>query len=334
MNKMKTMKLWRIAFAMLAAFSLASCSSDDKDMVDDAYKALSGISLTDWPLTDCSTSTRPVRDLVAYKLLDIPYKWEVDWMSGTTYIIQPDFWGAKSSFSYSDYLAKNLCSGTHGAYTNLIEGKCDIIIASRDISRNEKAAAESLGVELETAPLAIDALVFIVNPKNPVKNLTTDQVRKIYTGEITNWKEVGGVDHAITPYIRDADSGSQEKMETLVMNGLNMIDGTYMPEIIGSQMTSPYSQLEYDEYGIGYTPFFYCTAMVRDLLRVDMLSIDGVTPSKESLRANKYPFVSSIYAAVRKSESHESIAYKLYKFLFTKEGADMIDESGYIAIRR
>ena len=258
MNKMKTMKLWRIAFAMLAAFSLASCS-DDENKVDDAYKALSGIALTDWPLTDCSTSTRPVRDLVAYKLLDIPYKWEVDWMSGTTYIIQPDFWGAKSSFSYSDYLAKNLCSGTHGAYTNLIEGKCDIIIASRDISRNEKAAAESLGVELETAPLAIDALVFIVNPKNPVKNLTTDQVRKIYTGEITNWKEVGGVDHAITPYIRDADSGSQEKMETLVMNGLNMIDGTYMPEIIGSQMTSPYSQLEYDEYGIGYTPFFYCT---------------------------------------------------------------------------
>jgi phosphate transport system substrate-binding protein len=271
---------------------------------------------------------------VAYKLLDIPYKWEVDWMSGTTYIIQPDFSETESSFSYSDYLAKNLCSGTHGAYTNLIEGKCDVIIASRDISRNEKAAAESLGVELETAPLAIDALVFIVNPKNPVKNLTADQIRKIYTGEITNWKEVGGVDHAITPYIRDADSGSQEKMETLVMNGLNMIDGTYMPEIIGSQMASPYLQLEYDEYGIGYTPFFYCTAMVRDLLRVDMLSIDGVTPSKESLRANRYPFVSSIYAAVRKSESHESIAYKLYKFLFTKEGADMIDESGYIAIRR
>ena len=216
---------------------------------------------------------------------------------------------------------------------NLIEGKSDVIIASRDISRNEKATAESLGVELETAPLAIDALVFIVNPNNPVKNLTSEQVRKIYTGEITNWKEVGGVDHAITPYIRDADSGSQEKMETLVMNGLNMIDGTYMPEIIGSQMVSPYMQLEENEYGIGYTPFFYCTAMVRDLMKVKMLSIDNVAPSKESLRKNKYPFVSSIYAAIRKSESHESMAYKLYQFLFTKRGAEMIDESGYIAIR-
>ena len=126
--------------------------------------------------------------------------------------------------------------------------------------------------------------------------MTADQVRKIYTGEITNWKEVGGVDHAITPYIRNADSGSQEKMETLVMDGLKMIDGTeetYMSEIIGFQMASPYLQLEADEYGIGYTPFFYCTAMVRDLMRVDMLSIDGVAPGKESLKNNKYPFVSA-----------------------------------------
>ncbi len=314
------------AAAALLFTGLCGCNGIGNPEID-----LKDVKLEEWPLTDCSTSTRPVRDLVAYKLLGVPYKWEVDWMSGTTYIITPDF-SSDESFSYNDYLAKNLCSGTHGAYKNLLEGKTDVIIASRDISRNEKASAAELGVALETAPLAIDALVFIVNPKNPVKNLTSDQVRKIYTGEITNWKEVGGVDHAITPYIRNADSGSQEKMETLVMKGLTMIDGTYMAEIIGSQMASPYMQLEGDEYGIGYTPFFYCTAMVRDLLKVDMLSIDGVAPSKESLRTKKYPFVSSIYAAVRKTEDHESMAYKLYQFLFSKKGADIIDESGYIAI--
>ena len=315
--------------ATLLVATFCGCSG-----TDDPASDLKDVGLEDWPLTDCSTSTRPVRDLVAYKLLGIPYQWEEDWMGSRTYIIQPGFNGTESSFSYNDYLAKNPCSGTHGAYLNLIGGKTDVIIASRDISRNEKASAASLSVELETAPLAIDALVFIVNPKNPVKDLTAEQVRKIYTGEITNWKEVGGVDHTITPYIRDADSGSQEKMETLVMNGLTMIDGTYMPEIIGSQMASPYLQLEYDEYGIGYTPFFYCTAMVRDLMKVDMLAIDGVVPGKESIRTNKYPFVSSIYAAIRKAEEHEGMAYKLYRFLFTEKGADMIDESGYIAIRK
>ena len=317
-----------ISFAVFVAM-MSGCNGIGNPEGD-----LKDIKLEDRPLTDCSTSTMPARDLVAYKLLGVPYKWEEDWMGSPTYIIQPDFSGTKTSFSYRDYLEKNLCSGTHGAYMNLIEYKTDLIITSRDISRNEREYAIDLGVGLETAPLAIDALVFIVNPKNPVKNLTSDQVRKIYTGEITNWKEVGGVDHAITPYIRNADSGSQEKMETLVMNGLTMIDGTYMYEIIGSQMASPYLQLENDEYGIGYTPFFYCTAMVRDLMRVDMLSIDGVMPSKESLRADKYPFVSSIYAGIRKTEDHESMAYKLYQFLFTKKGADMIDESGYIAIRK
>ena len=88
----------------------------------------------------------------------------VDWMSGTTYIIQPDFFGAESSFTYNDYFAKNLCSGTHGAYMNLIEGKTDVIIASRDISRNEKASAAELGVELVMAqkpsgPVQVDVQV-------------------------------------------------------------------------------------------------------------------------------------------------------------------------------
>lgn len=69
-------------------------------------------------------------------------------------------------------------------------------------------------------------------------------------------------------------------------------------------------------------------------MRVDMISIDGVAPSKESWRNNKYPFVSSIYAAVRKTENPESMAYKLLQFLFKNKGADMIDESGYIVIRK
>ena len=329
----------QIAIMTLLGFFIA-CDKDKKEDTEPQPKPygseyyLDSISWKDWPLTDCSTSTRPARDLVAYNLMNVSYKWDVDWMSGTTYIIWADFEGhGESPFTSKDFLTKNLCSGTHGAYVNLIEGNTDVIIASRDISRNEKALSAELNVEIETAPLAVDALVFIVNPNNPVKNLTADQIRKIYTGEITNWKQVGGKDHTITPYIRDADSGSQEKMETLVMNGLTMIDGTYMPEIIGSQMTSPYMQLEYDEYGIGYTPYFYCTAMVRDLMQVKMISINGVMPSKESLRENKYPFTSHIYAAVRKTENHDSMAYKLFRFLFTDKGADMIDESGYIAVR-
>ena len=320
-------KLYIFASSLILTL-FASC--DKENIVFNDFK---DITFEEWPRTDCSTSTRPVRDLVAYNLLGIPYKWQEDWMGSPTYIIMPEYWNSDIKITSKEYIEKNLCSGTHGAYVNLINGETDVIIASRDISRNEQQLASEKGITLKTAPLATDALVFIVSPMNPVKNLTIEQVQKIYTGEITNWKEVGGEDHTITPYIRDADSGSQEKMETMVMKGLSMIDGKNMPEIIGSQMASPYWQIEHDEYGIGYTPFFYCTAMVRDLLKVDMLSINGVMPSKETLRNGSYPFISSIYAAKRESEEPNSKAYKFYDFLFTKSGANMIDESGYIAIR-
>lgn len=322
---MKTIYL----FASLLIFaSFISCEKENMDLNE-----FKNITFEEWPRTDCSTSTRPVRDLVAYNLLGIPYKWEEDWMGSCTYIITPDYWKSDIKISSKEYIERNQCSGTHGAYVNLIKGNTDIIIASRGISRNEQQLASEECVTLKTAPLAIDALVFVVSPKNPVKNLTVEQIQKIYTGEITNWKEVGGEDHAITPYIRNADSGSQEKMETMVMKGLTMIDGKFWPETIGSQMVSPYRQIEDDEYGIAYTPFFYCTAMVRDLLKVDMLSINGVMPTKESLRNGSYPFISSIYAAIRESENPNSKAHKFYDFLFTKSGANMIDESGYIAIR-
>lgn len=100
---MKLYGLFGIA-CFSAALTISSCAKSERTSGWD-------VKFEDWPLTDCSTSTQPVRDLVAYKVLGVPYKWEEDWLSGTTYIIKPDFNGTKSSFSYKDYLEKNLCSG-------------------------------------------------------------------------------------------------------------------------------------------------------------------------------------------------------------------------------
>ena len=316
---------------------LGSCTQDDDTRTQDDDTSTLGfedVTWEEWPNTDCSTSTSPLRDILAYKLLGIPYYWYINPINGGTYKIYAYLNPKELSGYHLDFRSKNQCNGTHGAYMNLLKGETDLIIASRDISRNEKDSAAALGVELITTPLATDALVFIVNPKNPVNNLTTEQLQKIYTGEITNWKEVGGVDHAITPFIRDADSGSQEKMETMVMKGLTMLDESSAWVMKGSSMFSPYSCIAHDEYAIGYSPYFYCTSMVRDLIEVKLISIDGIKPNKKTLKGNSYPFTSYIYAAVRKSEPHESMAYRLFQFLFTKEGAKIVNESGYIDINK
>jgi phosphate transport system substrate-binding protein len=227
-------------------------------------------------------------------------------------------------------------SGSHGAYVNLIDGVCDVIIDSRDISRNEKEYAAEKNVTVVTKPIAWDALVFIVHPDNPVKTLTTKQIRQIYTGAIRNWKELGGENHEIHPYTRDPDSGSQEKMETLVMGGQKMKE---WPEMMGNTMLSPYVSVEMDPYGIAYTPFYFCERMVRDLRNVRVLAIDGVYPTAETLlnevrgQRNGYPFYSHIYAAVRASQHKNSHPGQIYTWLSTPKAKNIIDESGYIALR-
>ena len=178
--------------------------------------------------------------------------------------------------------------------------------------------------------------MFIVHPGNKVKSLTQEQIRKIYTGEITNWKQVGGEDHEIHPYTRDPDSGSQEKMETLVMGGQPTIS---LPEMLGTTMLSPYFSIEADEWGIGYTPYFFCDRMVGDLRSVSVLAVDGAFPTPGSIlkgvqgMSGGYPYFSNIYAAIRADEPADSFASQIYRWLSTPAAKDIIDASGYISLR-
>ena len=93
---------------------------------------------------------------------------------------------------------------------------CAIII------RWTKKAAEDKGIELEIVPITKEAFVFVINPDNTVDTLTQEQIRKIYTGEIKNWKELGGDDAEIVAYQRDETSGSQNNMKVF-MKGYNLI---------------------------------------------------------------------------------------------------------------
>ena len=338
--------LYKVLILFTGLLLMVGCEKEDIKVLIDPNAVedfeINGLTLDNFPFMDCSTSTSPLRDMVMYELLDIPYHWGIDYISGSMYTIYrglPDgmVQGSDEHKEFDRKLRERLLisSGSHGAFVNLIEGTSGVIIDSRDISRNELQYAKERGVQIETKPIAWDALVFIVNPKNKVKSLTSDQIRKIYTGEITNWKKVGGADHEIHPYTRDTDSGSQEKMETLVMKGLKMKE---WPEMILSSMLSPFYSVEIDEWGIAYTPYYFCVRMVNDLRNVNVLSVDGVAPSSESIlkgaaggSRNAYPFFSNIYSAVSEDEPEETYSRQLYRWLSTPRAKTIINESGYIA---
>lgn len=211
----------------------------------------------------------------------------------------------------------------------MIDDKVEMVIAARLISRDEKVYAEENGVTLIGKPIAKDALTFMVNPLNPVNNLSISQLQRIYTGEITNWKEVGGNDEEINPYVRNRNSGSQEKFETLVMDGLTIGD---FPELqVGLTMMSPYYQLEEDKQGIGYSPFYYYSVIV-DNGSTRAIGINGVEMTKENIISNTYPYTTEVYAAVRSDIDRNSTAYKLFEFLTTAEGQNIVNESGYVPL--
>ena len=206
------MKIWRVAFVMtVAALSLASCSSDyNGDMpvliIDpvetnlEKPTATTTLSLSNAPIIDGSDSTEPLRNLLMCRLLGIDCQWRQRLQTDGTWCVIPQW------HSLSDEDNKTLQRilenrNTHDSFVSLIDGENGIIITARGVSRDEQKYADEKGVQLLSRPVAKDAFVFIVNPKNPVRNLTIEQIQKIYTGEIRNWKEVGSNDATINTQV-------------------------------------------------------------------------------------------------------------------------------------
>lgn len=319
----------RTFLTLLSLPLLISCG-DCEEPENEVNNHVVEVTIETLPVMDCSTSTQPLTTILSSHLLNIPYVWYLHPVDCINYA-RLDYTQCSTTDSEKEILQSKLnCSTTHGSYTNLINKKVDLIIASRYSSRDENSDAQEKGIELIQKPIAKDAFAFIVNPKNQVRNLTIEQIQKIYTGEITNWKEVGGKDAEIKAYIRDANSGSQEKMETMVMAGLTMIQGS---ELITHGMAGPYYQIRYVEEGIAYTPFYYYNIMASDWKDwATAIGINGVELNDANIINGSYPYISEIYAAIRADEPEESMARILFDFLTTSAASPIIRESGYIPL--
>lgn len=313
-------------FLLFSLFAgLSACGEDTTD----TQPSLEGLTVGSMAVLDGSDSTWPLRQILMCRLLGFGYEWQV-----SPFIQNPD---EAPHLIYTHYTCTDeeqkrykACmrnSNTHQSFVNLIDGTAELIITARGISRDEKVYADEQGVTLIEKPIARDAFTFMVNPHNPVESLTIAQIQGIYTGQIVNWSEVGGLDEPIVPYIRNRNSGSQEKFETLVMQGLTIADFPVMQ--IGRTMMTPYYQLEYDQAGIGFTPFYYYSVIV-GTGTTKAIGIDGVAMTKENIINGSYPYITNVYAAVRSDTDRSSMAYRLFDFLTTGQGQRIVEESGYV----
>lgn len=190
---------------------------------------------------------------------------------------------------------------------------------------------------LHLTPIGREAFVFFVNSENPVEGLSLEQVRGIYSGALTNWSQVGGENQSIRPFQRMENSGSQSALLRL-MEGLPLIEPEKEDRV--ADMGGIISQVaDYRNYAnaIGFSFRFYSTQMVQNG-DIRLLALDGVLPTKETIRDGSYPISDPFYAVTSSpagqpapQETQEALGLFL-NWILSPEGQDLVEESGYVSL--
>ena len=259
---------------------------------------------------------------------------------------------ARQILDLSDQDAKDfVCfNTTHHAYENLIYSRpnpgamirstncfldeshpVDLIIATEP-SAEELALARENRVKLYIQPICYDAFVFITHKDNPVESLTVQEIQKIYTGKITNWKEVGGLDARIELYQREKNSGSQTAMENLVMQGLPMLPPTMTKVAVGmGELVDAVAEYQNAPSSLGYTYQYYIDTLYKNE-NIKVLRINGKSSAPENLRNGVYPFSTRYYGVIRQTDM-QNTGGRFLNWMLSDEGQKCIAQAGYVPLK-
>lgn len=231
------------------------------------------------------------------------------------------------------------CNGKIVTFTNTVQGFIRLLFGADGIdmffgakpSASQLQEAKESGVELNVTPIGKEAFVFFVEEDNPVDNLTTDQVKAIYHGDITNWKEVGGKNQKIRAFQRPKNSGSQTMMEYFM--GDVSLKEPLSYEMVNAMDGVIRKVAEYNnEAGaMGYSFRYFLETLVQEE-GVKMLSVDGVYPSMENIENGTYPLVTEVCLITRKNDPNPYVQ-KMIEFILSKEGQELVKKTGYAGIK-
>jgi phosphate transport system substrate-binding protein len=200
----------------------------------------------------------------------------------------------------------------------LIDGSTDIATSSRGIKESELSLAKSKGGNPVSTIVAIDAIVPIVNPKNPVKDLTIDQLSQIYQGKITNWKEVGGNDLEIVVISRDSSSGTFESWAELVLSKAKVTPRAQLQASNGAIVQA----ISKNKYALGYIGLGYLDKTVK------ALTVGGVPASAKTALSGEYPVSRPLYFFTNGTPKGDSV--KFIRFVLSPAGQKIVAQTGFV----
>ncbi len=278
-------KIIALVLTALLALSLVACGSESK--TDDTKTDDQPAALTGTVSTDGSTSMEKIIGALSESFMAQN--------SGVTVNYNP--------------------TGSGSGITAVQEGTCDIGLSSRALKDEEKSAG------LKETVLAYDGIAIIVHPDNPVSDLSVEQIAKLYTGEITNWKDVGGNDAEVVLIGREAASGTRD--------GFESITGTKDKCQYRQELTSTgdvITAVSQNPDAIGYASL----ASVKDSVKA--LNVDGVTPSEATVKDGSYKVQRPFVLVTMAGKELSPAAQAFFDYAISSDAASIIAKAGAVAV--
>ena len=338
----------RILSCLLAGFMvIALLSGCRKENPEESVETSAGAQITETVSIEPETETteqETAESLSEYNITvpDFPFKRETfPIMDGSTASVPLGKAIASTLLSESMEEVEDLArfNRTTQSFRNLSYGNCDILVVGEPNAAVYQEMEEN-HFKYDLEEIATDALIFVVNEQNPVDNLTTAQIRDIYTGKITNWKEVGGNDAPIIPFQRNEGAGSQALIKKLIMGDTEMA-APPTELIIGSMGDLMEAVKNYDNSAnaLGYSVYYYANDM-KMAKGLKILSVDGVEPCDETIRNREYPHLNAYYCVIPSepvmSTEEEKLraegARVIFDWLSTEGGQNLVASMGYVSV--
>lgn len=204
----------------------------------------------------------------------------------------------------------------------IIDGTAQIGMSSRRAKPTEMSAAQAKGVSMKPTIVAFDGIAVIVNSNNSIASLTKRQVEQIFAGDITDWSAVGGNPGKISVYTRNTSSGTYSDFKDLAMKKRDYAPSSQ--KMAGNEQIA--AEVGKNPNGIGYVGLAYL-----DVAGTKVVSIEGATPTKESVLAKKYPYARPTFYYTNGEPTGE--AAKFVDFTLSEEGQKLVAKVGFVPVR-
>lgn len=243
-------------------------------------------------------------------------------------------WAEKFMEERPDQFVAVTGGGSGTGFSSLISGTCDIAMASRNIKQKELEIAKQKGINPFEIKVALDGLAVVVNPKNPVSRLTVEQLAGIFTGKISNWKEVGGEDKTIVILSREVNSGTHVYFKEHV---LRRADPNSKEEFAPGALLLSSSQAIADEVAgnpsaIGYYGMGYISPHQKPVTIAKDEKSEYVSPTIENVVNGKYPISRPLFLYT--NGQPQGLVKEFVDFILSKEGQDIVLKTDFVPINK